>query len=164
VGFASAANNTTQLSRAAFGWNVVSGNPIGHTIALSMPINGGARYFSTSSTGVNYISLSANSVAGDAQKFILLDAGNGYIAIQSVLTGKFVSADPADIWRLKANATTIGTNEKFAWVDLTNGNSALRSVGSGKYVMTNGIAGDTLRADSDLMPTTRNLFTWQLLL
>lgn len=110
--------------------------PIGKTIALIA--QGPNKYISASQSldSANWPVVANKSSVGNAEKFKVVDAGNGYIALQNVANGKYVCSDEhldATNWRLYANRSTIGDWEKFTWHPVSGG-VALRAKGNGKYI------------------------------
>ncbi len=56
------------------------------------------------------------SSAGPGDRFEVVDAGGGHVALKSRANGKFVTRNPKDR-TLQATADSVGEREKFQWVD-----------------------------------------------
>jgi hypothetical protein len=50
---------------------------------------------------------------GDWEKFFMIDLGNGYVAFQSYITAKYVTAEKNGTRRLTADGDSIGTEQTF---------------------------------------------------
>jgi beta-glucanase (GH16 family) len=70
------------------------------------------------------------ATAGDWEKFTVIDAGNGKVALRSM--GKYVSSENGTA-AITCNRTTIGDWEKFDWVVNPDGKISLRG-NNGKYI------------------------------
>ena len=70
------------------------------------------------------------ATAGDWEKFTVIDAGNGKVALRSM--GKYVSSENGAS-AITCNRTTIGDWEKFDWVVNPDGKISLRG-NNGKYI------------------------------
>lgn len=68
--------------------------------------------------------------AGDWEKFTVIDAGNGKVALRSM--GKYVSSENG-VASITCSRTTIGDWEKFDWVVNPDGTISLRG-NNGKYI------------------------------
>lgn len=106
--------------------------PIGKTIWLKSVTNNS--YVSAWIDGTNPLQARATEVK-TWEKFDVVDAGNGAIALRAEANNKYVSA-----WinetnsPLRATADIVDAWEKFQWVDAGGGNIALKSVANGKYI------------------------------
>jgi GH43 family beta-xylosidase len=96
--------------------NIISGAPIGKTIFLRSLSNYNAVSTRTDQTNGPVDAMA--TVASDWEKYQVVDAGGGQIALKSQNNGSYVSA-----WQSDANtpletrgATSIGAWEKFTWV------------------------------------------------
>jgi hypothetical protein len=74
------------------------------------------------------------SLAGAAERYTIVDAGNGQVALRSSVTGKYVCADDAGAAALTANRDTIGGWEKFTQVRNPDGSVSFRSGANDRYV------------------------------
>ncbi|MBJ6359767.1 ThuA domain-containing protein [Paenibacillus sp. GCM10012307] len=72
--------------------------------------------------------------AGANQQFRVVDAGSGFVALQSVFNQKYVAAEDAGASPLIANRDTIGSWEQFKWITHTDGTVSLQANTNGKYV------------------------------
>jgi uncharacterized protein (TIGR03790 family) len=75
----------------------------------------------------------ANSV-GSSQQFLVVDAGNGNIALQSQATGQYVTADPTGVAPLSASGGSVGSAQTFTEDDLGGSNVALVSAADNLFV------------------------------
>jgi fibronectin type 3 domain-containing protein/lysophospholipase L1-like esterase len=138
----------------------VSPIPIGHRIALKSAASG--YYASSNQNDSTYLEAAWATTPGTWEYFDVRDAGNGYIALQSEQTGKYVTVDMNQASRvLRADwASTIGSWELFQWVPQGGSNVALKSVQSGYYVSCNLNDGDKLEAQWATTPQSWETFTW----
>ncbi|MEV4347016.1 lectin [Actinoplanes sp. NPDC049596] len=74
------------------------------------------------------------SAATAAEKFTIVDAGSGSVALRSATTGKYVCAENAGGSPLVADRDAIGSWEKFVRVGNADGSISLRCAANGKYV------------------------------
>jgi hypothetical protein len=117
---------------------MISNVPIGKTIWIKA--NANQNYVSADINMSTHAPLVANRTKiGSWEKFDVIDAGGGYIALRAVSNGNYVCADKniAANAPLNANRTKIGSWEKFQWVDAGNGFFALKANATGKYVCAN---------------------------
>jgi serine/threonine protein kinase len=69
------------------------------------------------------------------ESFLVVDAGNGTIALQDTVHDNYVSAWTAETnTPLEARSTQIQTAETFRWIKLSSNTIALQAVINGKYV------------------------------
>lgn len=137
--------------------------PIGQRIAFKANING--RFALANLNDATNVPIIATSTAvGAWEKFDLVDAGGGAVALKSVANGKYVSCDlTSGAGRaLKAPwATSIGTWEKFTWFDRGGGQFALKSNASNFYVSCHLSRANALVADFATGVGDWEKFTWQ---
>lgn len=123
-----------QVDIGAFEYQSVSNNlaPMGSTIWLQA-INGS---YVTAEQNMANNPVHANSTSiGNAEEFVVEDAGLGLIALKANSNGKYLSATiNVTNAPLRATATSIGTWAKFAWEDLGNNKVALKANINGLYV------------------------------
>ncbi|CAA6679384.1 MULTISPECIES: putative glycoside hydrolase [unclassified Lentimonas] len=116
--------------------NGTSGPPIGKDIWLKAEING--KYVCADQSINSYAPLYANRAAyGGWERFTVINAGNGYIALKANVNGMYVSADLADAnvqLQPRYQATSIGSWEKFTWVENSDGTISLKVRRNGNYV------------------------------
>lgn len=107
--------------------------PIGSTIWLKANANG--NYISTWLNDINApLQARVNQVL-DWEKFIVVDAGGGYIGLKSYANNKYIGAWLSDENNpLQARVDTLEDWQKFRWIDLGNGNIALQSYANSNYV------------------------------
>ncbi|NMP16917.1 ThuA domain-containing protein [Thalassotalea sp. Y01] len=70
--------------------------------------------------------------AAEAETFILVDAGNGFVALQSSATGNYVTVLPDG--RLAASASSVSEHEWFTLVENDDGSFALKAAINGLFV------------------------------
>jgi hypothetical protein len=98
--------------------------------------------------------LVANRAAEGAwEQFQLIDAGNGNVAVRSLINGLYVTAENAGTAPLIANRNTSGVWEQFELLDVGGGYVALRALANGRYVSA-GNAGDQLIANRSYVGRT----------
>ena len=83
----------------------------------------------------------------DWEKFRVEDAGNGYIALKSLATGKYVSADFGIGGKLVANRDNVLEWEKFFWVVNADKTVSLVAKKNMRYVVAEDSGDDQLRAN-----------------
>ncbi|MEU6073410.1 S8 family serine peptidase [Micromonospora sp. NPDC047074] len=71
---------------------------------------------------------------GDLEKFTVIDAGSGYIALSSWANGKYVTATAGGTGALYANGSTITDAQRFQVVMNGDGTTSLIAKINGKYV------------------------------
>ncbi|MDX6766118.1 MAG: hypothetical protein SFU85_04960 [Candidatus Methylacidiphilales bacterium] len=72
--------------------------------------------------------------AAAAEQWDVLDAGNGTVALRSVLSGKFLRVTSKDHQIYAASAGILGNQEKLEWADLGGGQISFRSINSNTYM------------------------------
>lgn len=104
--------------------------PIGCVVALkSYQFNS----YATNSYGE--IRLGDTKVSGDSYKFLVVDAGDGYIALKSVANGQYLrSLTTSDTMKPDGGTTIDSNREKFLWVDNQDGTISLKSVHHNQYI------------------------------
>ncbi len=103
----------------------------GAKVALNLAANG-----ANLASGATALAADA-SLTKAAQQFQVVSAGSGHIALLSLATGRYVTADPSGASPLAATSSSIGINETFAERDLGGANVALMSLANGRYVTVN---------------------------
>lgn len=110
-----------------------TGAPIGQTITLK----GFNNMFVSSENGTEPMWCNREEV-GDWEKFLVVDASNGKIALRSM--GKYVSSENGATSGITCNRTAIGGWEAFDWVSVGSNQVALRG-NNGMYICSeNGTA------------------------
>ncbi|AGZ40935.1 hypothetical protein [Actinoplanes friuliensis] len=103
---------------------VVSTTPVPTTVGLKSRANGkfvgGSPLLASLSTA--------------SERYTIVDAGNGQVALRSSVTGKYVCADQAGAAALTADRDTIGGWEKFTQVRNPDGSTSFRSAANDRYV------------------------------
>ena len=109
----------------------------GTYITLIAAVNG--QYVTTGNGSL----IASAETAGEAETFLVVDAGSGLIALQSLATGNYVTVLPDGT--LQAIATSIGDTERFSLVENDDGSFALRATVNGLFVAAeNGGAGNLI--------------------
>jgi hypothetical protein len=93
--------------------------PVGSFVS----IRGNNRLFVTTAQGQSGLTCTA-SAPGSAERFEVVDAGNGRVALRSA-NGNYVSSGNAQ-GDMTSDSPSIGALEQFEWLDLGNGTFALR--------------------------------------
>jgi hypothetical protein len=109
--------------------------PIGQTIWVRAAATN--RFVSADTNRGSFAPLVADRTAvGAFERFQVVDAGNGLIALRSIGTGLFVSADlNRGSWApLVADRTRIAGWEQFRWTDLSSTTFALIGQTTGRFV------------------------------
>ena len=92
------------------------------------------------------------------EKFVVVDAGNGFVALYSVGSSRFVTTAPATGSPLVATSTQLTPAEMFRWVEVAAGKTVLVSAATSEFVIvTDGV----VRGDSKLA-YAESVFDWQL--
>jgi hypothetical protein len=126
--------------------------PLGKTILLKSVSNN--MWVEAPNAGNN--SLAADQSApnvnpGSAQLFNVIDQANGYVGLQAVVNGKYITAENGGSSPLIANRTTIGPWETFLLILDGPGRLALRAVANNSYVTATN-SGSTLIATAGSFP------------
>ncbi len=72
------------------------------------------------------------------EKFEVIDAGGGKIALMALMNDKYVSAGAGGNGQFTANKDTIGASETFQKITNSDGTVSLKSDANGKYVSASG--------------------------
>lgn len=110
--------------------------PPGTHITFNAAVNG--QYVTTD----NGVLIASAETASDGEIFLLVDAGNGFIALQSLATGSYVTVLPDG--GLEATSTSVSENEWFSLIDNASGTFALRAAINGFYVAAENGGGEHL--------------------
>lgn len=99
------------------------------------------------------------------EKYLVIDGGDGTIALKSLKNNKYVSATDGTGHPLYAVAESVNSWEKFKWTDRGNGKIALFSPQWNTYVSVDpGDAAGSLKASfSGSNPDTWEYFGWACL-
>ena len=109
--------------------------PVGSTISLLANANG--KYVSSWSSTANAPLLAKSTAANAWEQFLVVDAGNGHIALKATNNNMYVSA-----WQSETNAplyargTSVNGWEQFDWIVNGDGTISLKSLANGLYVST----------------------------
>ncbi len=101
--------------------------PLGQTITLK----GSTNKFVSSEDGTAAMNCNRET-AGNSEKFIIIDAGEGKVALASTSMGKYVSSENG-MQPITCNRASIGDWERFDWVVNSEGKISLKG-NNGKYV------------------------------
>jgi uncharacterized repeat protein (TIGR03806 family) len=115
--------------------------PPGTYITFNAAVNG--QYVTTDNGAL----IASAEIAGNSETFLVVDAGNGFIALQSVATGNYVRVMPDG--SLEATSTTVSEFEWFSLIDNASGQFALRAAINGFYVAAESAGEGNLIANRD---------------
>lgn len=137
------------------------------TIEYSSPVPvGQVIYLKANSNGLNVVARpdeinaplkAKSSVLGDWEKFQVVDAGGGYVALRALSVSKYVVAwanTPGN--PLLANSDALGNWEKLQWTASTDGLTYLRANSNGNYVLARAD-----EAQSPLRATSTSQGDWE---
>jgi len=137
--------------------------PVGDTIWLYHDANGS--YVSANSVEGYRLEALGTSSVGEAEKFIVEDAGGGNILLKSVVNGNYVRVVTTIVDKLYADTTdTVDILNHYIWTDLPGGKVRLTSVGDTDgtaYVSPAGVA-QVLRSNISTIDSLSE-FTWGLI-
>ncbi|MFD0747093.1 RICIN domain-containing protein [Phytohabitans flavus] len=129
-GLTGAAAETAYLDRTRY-W-ADRFNPTQADPGTSLRATVNSRYVTASDTAP----LIANSTAiGAGQRFDVVDAGGGQVALRAKLNGRYVAAENAGAAPLVANRTSIGAWERFTMVRNSDGTVSFRAAVNNRYVV-----------------------------
>ena len=74
----------------------------------------------------------------DWEKFTVVDAGGGLVALRCVANNLYVCAESAGGATLRANRSAVGAWEKFAWIDNADGTGSLLANINARYACSEG--------------------------
>ncbi|HTG65530.1 MAG TPA: hypothetical protein VL859_04065, partial [Flavobacterium sp.] len=104
--------------------------------------------------------------ANKANQFRVLDRGNGRIALQSVITGGFVSIKgDAGLGEVRIETKDQGDASTFQWEDMLRGDIMLMSLANHRYLNVDPNANSLCSADAKGARPDRKggaCFTWSL--
>jgi uncharacterized repeat protein (TIGR03806 family) len=98
-------------------------------------------------TANNGTLIASAETASDGETFLVVDAGNGFIALQSLSTGYYVTVLPNG--SLEATATSVSENEWFSLIDNASDTFAVRAAINGFYVAVENSGSGNLVADRE---------------
>lgn len=121
--------------------SAVQAFPSGTNITFIAAVNG--QYVTTNNGAL----IASADTAGDGETFLIVDAGNGFIALKSLMSGGYVTvlADGS----LEATATSVSEKEWFSLIENANETFALRAAINGFYVAAENSGSGNLVADRE---------------
>jgi uncharacterized protein (DUF608 family) len=126
--------------------------PLGKTILLKAVTSG--LWVEAANGGNNALAAdqsAPNATAGSPELFNVIDRTNGYVAIQAVINGLYVTAPSGGASPLIACSASIGTAETFLLVLDGPGRLALRAMANNKFIASTN-SGGTLMANAGGFP------------
>lgn len=81
---------------------------------------------------------SVTAAAGDWEKFTVIDAGGGQVALRCLANNLYVCAESGGGGVLRANRSSVGPWEKFTWIDNADGSSSLLAAVNSRYACSEG--------------------------
>ncbi len=126
--------------------------PLGKTILLKSVSNN--MWVEAPNVGNNSLAAdqsAPNVTPGNAQLFNVIDQTNGYVALQAVVNGKYVTAENGGASPLIADSTAIGPTATFQLILDGPGRLALRAVANNAYVIATN-SGTPLIANAGSFP------------
>ncbi|MCW1925722.1 hypothetical protein OKA05_24405 [Luteolibacter arcticus] len=117
---------------------------VGKTITLKAYSNG--KYVSANLVDPNVPLIASQSTAGDGEKFLVIDAGKGQIALKATANDLFVSSGGGQT-TMKADKASIGNTEKFRVRLNADATISLLDSSSNLYVTTPTAGADPLKCD-----------------
>ncbi|QWF17740.1 hypothetical protein [Lysobacter capsici] len=133
----------------------VSGSTVGQATVLSLRSRVNNRYVVAESGGGQALIANRDAI-GPWERFDMVDAGGGDVALLSHANAKFVTVDAAQQNALIANRDTVGARERFFIEVLPGGTIALRARANNRYVTA------TNEAKGPLIPTAVQVGGWEL--
>jgi hypothetical protein len=119
--------------------------PIGSIVTFKAVVNN--KYVCADNYGNNPL-IANRTTAGTWEKFKVVDAGNGNIALQALINSKYVTAENYGNNPLIARATEAKTWESYQWVNNIDGTMSLKALINGKYVTAENNGNNPLIAKS----------------
>jgi len=125
-------NGNVSLNQAVF---VASGSaaviPTGKTISM---LASSDNQYVTAENGGNLPLIANRGEASGWEQFVVIDQGNGNVALQSMANNLYVSAGTGGNSPLQPTQPAIGPSETFQWIDQGNGYFSLKCLANNKYV------------------------------
>jgi len=79
--------------------------------------------------------LGGKQVGGNNDKFLVVDAGNGYIAFKSMANNQYLRCEtPTESMKANGGSTVDSDRERFQWVDNYDGTISLKSIKHNKFL------------------------------
>jgi xylan 1,4-beta-xylosidase len=143
-----------------FAANAGSSLPINKIIAFKALNN--SRFVSNDLNDSRILKASWATAVGSWERFQVIDAGGGKVALLALNNNRYVSNDLNNSRHARADwATGIGAWEKFAWEDRGNNKFALRADNNGRYASSDLNNGGRLRFDWATSVGNWEEFQWQ---
>ncbi|MEH6419425.1 DUF7910 domain-containing protein [Pseudomonas sp. CGJS7] len=133
----------------------VVGSDAGVATVLSLRSRVNNRYVAAESGGGAPLIANREAI-GPWERFDMVDAGGGDVALLSHANAKFVTVDAARGNALIASRDTVGTRERFFIETLPGGSVALRARANDRYVTA------TNEAKGSLIPTAVQVGGWEV--
>ncbi|UOF15599.1 hypothetical protein IEQ11_02725 [Lysobacter capsici] len=133
----------------------VSGSSVGLATVLSLRSRVNNRYVVAESNGAEPL-IANRDALGPWERFDMVDAGGGDIALLSHTNAKFVTVDATRQNALIASRDSVGARERFLVEILPGGAIALRARANDRYVTA------TNEAKGPLIPTATQVGGWEV--
>lgn len=117
--------------------------PIGQVITLKAKANG--KFVHRQSN--DQLKPTNNGNTNDNTKFLVMNAGGGYISLANLGNGNLLCAENYGNLPIYANRTAVGDWEKFLWIQNSDGSISLKSKANNKYVCAENGGNATLIAN-----------------
>ena len=128
--------------------------PLNQTISLKSSAN---NQYVTAENGGNAPLIANRGGASTWEQFVVVDAGNGNVALRALANNKYVSVVNGT---LIASKTTIGLAESFQWIDQGNSAFSLKSVSNNLYIVApNSVTALTANGSDVFSPLATFLLT-----
>lgn len=129
--------------------------PIGSVIAIQAAIND--LFVAAENAGTEPL-IADRAAVGSWEQFLIVDAGDGTIALQAMIDNQFVTAGASS---LIADANVIGEAQKFRWIVNDDDTFSLQAVVNDRYVCAESAGTQPLIADRTAIGPWEK-FRWQL--
>jgi hypothetical protein len=116
----------------------------GSTVSFLAQANG--KYVCADNAGSSPL-IANRTAVGPWERFLVVDAGNGNIALRAQANNQYVCAENGGNSALIANRTAVGLWESFAEVNAGNGKVALRALVNSRYVCAENAGANPLIAN-----------------
>ncbi|MFF7183335.1 peptidoglycan DD-metalloendopeptidase family protein [Streptomyces sp. NPDC008121] len=143
----------------------VSGAESGQTVQTDITLHSDSGYLTTLPADQrDYLAFRQADAPQEADRFTLVELGDGEVALKSKLNGKYVMVDQSTIglagpnYHLRAASSTVGPWEKFSLHTTGDGSAVLRSSSTGRYVQNS--AGTLLGAGTESQAVTFDIPDW----
>ncbi|EFM12238.1 Glucan endo-1,3-beta-D-glucosidase [Paenibacillus curdlanolyticus YK9] len=109
-----------------------------HPVRNIVSIQGANGLYVSADNYNNSLLTASRQTASTWEKFELIDAGSGKVALLALMNYKYASAGAGGNGQITANQSAIGPSETFQRINNADGTISLRSDANGKYVTANG--------------------------